>query len=161
MLSVTIAKKLKEAGFTLPTGRKAMHQSVTDGNIIGIVIGLNFGNGDRKVQWVENIGDADWRLHEKWVKFKDLIWLPSLSDLMEWLEEKGVHPVLRTWDYHDDGTNIYECQLEWENPREVVFSEEMIAQEDEEYTDESHPVLALSKEDAVAKAVLWMLQKHK
>lgn len=157
MLSISLAKKLKEAGFKMPVGKNALYQTVTDGNVVGVIIDINFGNGDKKVQYVEEVNQSDWRLKEKWFKHDLLIWVPSLSDLLDWLEKKGFCPILKIWDYHGDGTTIYECQLEEKKTFNIVFSEEIIADFENGYPDDSHPVLAFTKENAVAKAVLWVL----
>lgn len=52
---------------------------------------------------------------------------------------------------------MYECQLEEKKTFNIVFSEEIIADFENGYPDDSHPVLAFTKENAVAKAVLWVL----
>lgn len=86
-----------------------MHERITDGTKQGIVIDLNFGNGDRDVQWLEEVGSSDWRVNRSWVKRTDLMWMPCLSAMLEMIESHDVEPHLTVWDKYDDGTVLYEC----------------------------------------------------
>lgn len=159
MLSFSMAQKLKDAGFKM---NKVLHQTVTDGSITGIIIDINFGNGEKRVQYLEEIKEREWRIKEKWFNRDSIVWMPSLSDLLNWLESKGFFPILDIWDYHEDGTTIYECRLREKNTFKIVFSDELVVDPEDEFPDDaSHPVLALSREDAVAKAVLWVINNGK
>jgi hypothetical protein len=157
IVSVNMGKKLKQAGWVLPVGMNNFHQYVTNEESTGIIIDLNFGNANRLVQWVRNQGDRDWVLEKKWLPYDSLIWLPTESDLMDWLEENGFEVNPRIWDQHDDGLKLYECQLREIETMEVIFSDELISDEGTEYTDETTPAVALTRPDAVAKAVLWVM----
>lgn len=75
--------------------------------------------------------------------YEEDIWLPTLADLLEWLEWRGYEWTMYTTEYSDDGINYkrgYAFQLE--------------------QTCLTEPFVANTYEDTAAQAILWVLEQE-
>lgn len=83
------------------------------------------------------------------IPIKECIWLPTLSDLLEWLEGQGyVVNIVQEYVFNDAKPH-YCCNI-WEKGIDKLG----------EYWREAGEFKADTREDAAAKAVLWVLEQE-
>lgn len=113
---------------------------------------------DAGLRWEPKIGDFHLQDNETEIRICQYIppnkeeladrclWLPTLSDLLEWLEGRGYWWSIHTMAWED-----------WTIKYLIVIYEKDISTE---YFTEAHRIISDTPEKATAEAVLWVLEQE-